>query len=458
MSTLDEEYDPYDPEDDFQHIHTLTAEQHLNTYSSLFDTTCVNQPDLAFASFHLLLGSLPAIRELRIIKGASRLDPRLHVFYIAPSGSGKGAAINFIAACGQAANLIMQSCGAITSNALTGTREKKDKPKEGDTDFERWQMTDGYLNPDAMPSNIVFFTEAAELITTKPAPDMRKCLDHFQKAMNPYRTEDNRISKKTALGPEITFFPNTSLFYTTYKPTELAEVITQRGFLQRCLFLIRDVSIDERFEDIIRVNRLMDSPQIDTSPISNLFNRINKFYQDHPSKDINIDKTVLPSVDAHLKYFQRVLRNCNNYIQDRLVDFIPRFNDIYWKLAMHSCILRQSHTINEEDISYAGIVLRDRFIQTLEFLQKNIPVPREVTQQQEQLYSRVMATFNALQNKTNQEWFPIDRLRAILVKNKFFITEREAHYFLLRLSNAGILTVRDKSIRVQRKLRKGEMF
>lgn len=453
---------PDDIYDDLPEVENPKAQQYFEMYDELFSRTCFNHPLLSFATFHMLIGSLSNVRTLKLQKGKTLLDPRMHVFYISPSASGKGAGINFTASAGREAGLSMQSCGKITANALTGTREKVDKPvaKEGSviTDFDKWAMTDGYLNPDAMPSNIVFFTEAAKLITTRPNRDMEECLDHFQKAMNPLGTEDSRISKKTALGPEITFFPNASLFFTTYKPAELAEVVTQRGFLQRCLFLVRESTIDERFEDIEQVIRNTGQDDYSTASISDLLKAIDDFYANKP-RIMTIEEGIQDVAVGQIKYYKRILLNCTDYIQERLIDFIPRFNDIYWKVAMQSAILRMDTVVREEDISYAHLMLHEKFLATLSFLSRNIPTPPEVLRQQQITFRKVQKVLEAAHTKTGKKYFALDKVAQALVRRKIFISLPDAKAYMVRLARHGVAEItKDRMCRLKRNIEATEGF
>lgn len=340
----------------------------------------------ADATFHLLLGQLPHIRDLNIRKGSvNSLDPRVHVCYLSPSATGKGVGASFVGTMAERLDLKYQEADEFTDAALVGTI---DSSGDGDPEPEY-----GWLHP-RWGINILSMTEATMVFEEQGGEYRQNLMNHLQKSMNPMGTSDNQLSKKLAQGEPIEFNPRVSLFMTTYVPTNLEEIVLERGLLQRMLLLTNRATNQDRREMSQRSLKAMQNPPDTTEQEEDIAERLLAIDQHYRNID---DLTLTPqAVERFGKSNTRLydmIAQTGPYYRERLGEFVTRFENHRTKLSMHFACLNKHEEITRQDAHRASIRTRFFFKNIVAYLEDAIEVPREFDERLSQMKQIVKKAF-----------------------------------------------------------------
>lgn len=365
-------------------------------WNDAFGHFCWNHPHYSISSFHLLMGQLPNVRDVKIHRPSSGyIDPRFHVFYIAESGSGKGQGSGFTAKMAARLGIHYKSIGVITTNALVGAHnpEKDHRIEPGYLDHE------GLAGLNKPVVHILELSEAKMIMAEKPAPEQEAIMDNLQKVMNVFGTQDNIVSKKIGLGEEIAFSSNVSMFMTTYPPKNLGDVIVDRGFIQRCLFSVRETNLDQR--EIDAKMRMTDRSKFDVYVRKLCLPIVEKFLKQADEnakhiKDIHCHPKAAQILATAESELYEIASRTPPHLWAKLGTFVTRFGDIQLKIAAHFAIIQGKSTIDLLHATFATRYIRDNFLAVIGWLERNLRPNSEFTYQYNHRATMIEKSFEAL--------------------------------------------------------------
>ena len=318
----------------------------------LFNSYIWNTPlNMDKIVYYLIQSSLPSLKNMRFNVLNRVFDFRVHVAIFMPSGSGKGGLFNYVGDICDKLGLKFYSVGQMTDSALIGSM----KQKEVYDPTTRSKVIDydesyGFLNPKR-GVDIVAMNETDILFDAKKTDYAKDLMTWFQKAMNPYRTKDNLISKDLSSG-RIEFYSNVNLLFVSKLPANFYKTITSTGFLQRTIVVYSPVPFHQKKTNdklfLENVDVIPKSTDKNLETITKHLEEINDFYKQvdkltftRQAKDVFVEQ-------MHPR-MHNPIDNINSYIQETLSEFISRYQEMAIRIAYHNAIARKSTTVDTVD-------------------------------------------------------------------------------------------------------------
>jgi len=332
----------------------------VKDYCNLFEQYCWMHELYGKCTLHLIIGQLPNVLNKKLYYRSSTHynDLRFHLCYMSPTGTGKGAGANFVYNVCQKVGLNMQSIMTITDAGLIGQPTKRLEYNATTKSMEMVVTIEKGLLDPAKGVNILFFPEASPLFKQNPGQYVQERMDYFQVVMNPMGTNDNKLSKRLAVDMMVEFNPTCSLFFTTYEPHGLFDILINRGLLQRMFFVVNTITEEQRMEMVKRSvmnmgtdpsERLKTDTQLDViakeiAEINNHAGQIDEIKQDPKVHD---------AMKGIISIMFDSVADCRQSIKEQLYKFIQRYTELIWKISAHHALMRLDDTIRVEDVVYA---------------------------------------------------------------------------------------------------------
>ena len=199
----------------------------IKEYLERFRTTSFFNEIPGLISFFYLQGQA-LVDYVRIPVWASALDPRIHVFWIQATRSGKSIAWEFV-------GKVLEDCGVPTdaynggsdAGLIGGTKTEIVTDENGKKSSEVVE-TKGVLS-ERVALN---FDEGSILLN--PSKNSQDTVLYLQTACNPIGSNSNVIVKHLS-GRRFELKPTASMWITTYPPAGVKEYVLTKGIFQRVL-------------------------------------------------------------------------------------------------------------------------------------------------------------------------------------------------------------------------------
>ena len=201
----------------------------LKGYLEHFRQVSINNEIPALLSFLFMHGQC-ALPYVRIPIGSSNIDPRVSVFWIQDTRTGKSVAYEIIENTMKKAGLQCVDYSTGTDAALVGSfrQEDADSPPT--------------VRPGVLAGRKgMNFDEGSILL--KPSKHSENTVLFLQSALNAAGTGRNVLTKHLADGT-ITIESLVSLWITTFPPDGIKEYVLDKGIFQRVLLYWRDWTLD----------------------------------------------------------------------------------------------------------------------------------------------------------------------------------------------------------------------
>jgi len=200
----------------------------LRAYLEHFRQVSKNNEIPGLLSFFFIQGQI-ALPYLRIPVGGGTLDPRVSVFWIQDTRTGKSVAFEII-------QKTLQMSGIEAIDYTTGTDAAMVGSIHEDNDGEATVRVGVLAGQKALN-----FDEGS--IILKPNSHSEQTVLYLQSALNAAGTGRNILTKHLAAGT-ITIQSLVSLWITTYPPEGIKEYVLNKGIFQRVLLYWRDWTLD----------------------------------------------------------------------------------------------------------------------------------------------------------------------------------------------------------------------
>jgi hypothetical protein len=349
----------------------------IERWKDTYESYQWNTPHISQAILHLVVGQLPAIRDMRIYTSPAHYeDGRVHVLWLQPSGTGKQGAIDFTSRICESIRindepLKFETPDDFTDPSLLGGFEEVkmwDASQRGYvTDripIEGW-LSAGVLDIFAMPEASLLFEARSQY--------KENMMVYFQRAMDPIGR--NRLTRKLLHGDKIYVDPTCSFLLTSYIPPSFTKRVMERGLVQRMVPIINPVPINQRLDNMITSVKKFNTDREDVERIetnmeylSYYLTQMNKRYMG--IKRLESDKETSMNMKAIIYDVQELLDDLPAYQQEELSKFTNRCLSYAFKITYHHTMLRGDTRIRTEDIAYSRNYLFPIWRQLINYMQE----------------------------------------------------------------------------------------
>jgi len=208
----------------------------MKDYLERFRTTSFFNEIPGLISFFYLQGQA-LVDEIRIPVWASALDPRIHVFWIQATRSGKSIAWEFTGEVADLAGLNIDMFTSGTDSALIGSIDSIPDDDGGYMTVEKPGLLAG--------KKCLNFDEGSILLQANPKQFFSEVILYLQQAMNPVGSHSNILTKHMKNG-KVECESRVSFWITSFPPAGVKEYVLTKGLFQRVLLIYRPWNDDMR--------------------------------------------------------------------------------------------------------------------------------------------------------------------------------------------------------------------
>jgi hypothetical protein len=367
----------------------------LEGYLHHFSQTSMMNEVPALLSFFFIQGQV-ALPYVRIPTGDSHLDPRVHVFWIQPSRTGKSIAWNFISDVMENIKVPYDAFASGTDAGLIGsTNPVLDENHKPTGEFE---TVPGLL----AGRKAINFDEGSILLT--PNKHSQETVLYLQTACNAVGSNSNVLVKHMK-GNKIECDSLVSLWITTYPPKGVKDYVLTKGIFQRVLLYWAHWDMGMRQE--VSTNRLAtfwrrpEENDLTKDDIYDYFKTTDKrirarllnlaeieFLQWSEMSDDEREEIVQqymwdmfkPGLNYTTALYQasddiyKELVKMNPAMSEIVASFTPGIENYLGIISLHMALLDKSWEIKEEHVDMAHEILHDLFLNLISWLEDSVEV------------------------------------------------------------------------------------
>ena len=376
----------------------------MKEYLERFRTTSFFNEVPGLISFFYLQGQA-LVDYVRIPVWASALDPRIHVFWIQATRSGKSIAWEFTGEVADKAGLNIDMFTSGTDSALIGSI---DSVSDGDGGYELVQ-NEGLLGG----KKCLNFDEGSILLQSNPKQFFSEVILYLQQAMNPVGSHSNTLTKHMKNG-KVETESRVSFWITSFPPSGVKEYVLTKGLFQRVLLIYRPWSDDmrqmvseRRMEGVFK-NKLTEVQSLED--IAQHFIRIREktharlmllsntsddewdSYSPAAKEEVarscmqdmfTIDASFEPQVLSSVEEYYTLVRGMEKHLSDVVCSFIPNILNYTVVFATHLALMRVMRDdipfdgewrVTGDDVEMATEILYDIYEQLVLWLESEVEV------------------------------------------------------------------------------------
>tara|TARA_R100001086_G_scaffold110890_3_gene56525 strand:+ start:31599 stop:33005 length:1407 start_codon:yes stop_codon:yes gene_type:complete len=366
-------------------------------YVERFGRTSIDNDIPAMLSFFFVQGQIAA-KYVRIPWDGSHLDPRVHVFWIQPSRTGKSIAWEFIGdvlkdcgieSTGYTAGTDAGLIGGVVSETVTNEHGKKEQITV---------QTKGMLGGQ----KALNFDEGSVILD--PGQHSKQTVLYLQQACNPIGSNSNILEKHMS-GRTISTESLASLWITTYPPKGVKDYVLTKGIFQRVLLFWSHWSMDRRMGvSMVRMEKAFTTTpktKVDYEDIVNYFTGLEKrlLYRvlkltdcdvmqwDEMDRDqqeelvqscmdrmFTVDETFRAASYDVVEDFYSLLNDMEFALKDIVSSFLPAMENYSVILATHIAMMDDSWVVTGEHLDMAKDILYDLFKNLISWLEGEVEI------------------------------------------------------------------------------------
>ena len=355
-------------------------------------------------SFFYLQGQA-LVDEIRIPVWASALDPRIHVFWIQATRSGKSIAWEFTGEVASLAGIDIDMFTSGTDSALIGSI---DSIKDDDGSYMTVEKP-GLL----AGKKCLNFDEGSILLQPNPKQFFSEVILYLQQAMNPIGSHSNVLTKHMKNG-KVECESRVSFWITSFPPAGVKEYVLTKGLFQRVLLLyqpwnddMRQMVSEQRMSGVFKnklekVMSLEDIAQhfihIKEKVRSRLLTKANVTHEQwgdmtpYQKEEVarammydmfKTDASFEPQLMAAVDSYYTLVRGMDKHLSDVVCSFIPNVLSYTILFATHIALMRvmrdgigveDEWSITGDDVEMAAEVLYDVYEQLVLWLESEVEV------------------------------------------------------------------------------------
>lgn len=350
---------------DWQNYKAIQQFPLMKGYVNMFNDISYHNEMAGLISFLYVQGQV-AVDYIRIPVNNSHIDPRIHLFWIQPTRSGKTIAWEHTGEVLESLGIKQDMFSTGSDAALIGSWNKYEEDGE-----QVLELQEGLLGG----KKALNFDEGSLLFETKKQ-HLSEVVLYLQQAMNPVGTKANTLVKHLKDGT-IETESRVSFWLTTFPPQGVREVVLTKGVFQRVLLLIRPWPIERR-EQVSeeRMNTMFQRPpeyEYSIKDFESYFRTLREALQNRVCKLANItavewaqknqddkekiaqsvmydmwkvDNSFHPILNSHKDHMYELVRLMDPKMADVVCAFIPNLLNYTGILATHFALLDE-YTMTE---------------------------------------------------------------------------------------------------------------
>ena len=389
----------------------------LRAYLHHFSLTSMKNEVPGLLSFFFVQGQA-ILPYVRIPTGDTHLDPRVHVFWIQPSRTGKSIAWNFISDICEQAEVPIELFASGTDAGLIGSTEAV-LDDDGKPTGE-YETIDGLL----AGRKAINFDEGS--IILNPGKHSQETVLYLQTACNPVGSGNNTLVKHMK-GNKVEAESSVSMWITTYPPKGVKEYVLTKGIFQRVLLYWKHWDMDERQGvSMKRLSTFYRKPEVTEYSREDLyeyFRETQKWVRDKLLNLAEISFTTWDEmskdekeelVQSHMwdmftadENYEIALHQASEEVYDLLRDMDPSMSEIVASFppaienylgifSTHMAVLERSDVIQAHHVDMAHEILLDLFINLISWLEDSVEIGGNKNKEQK-LLNDMMTAYNACQ-------------------------------------------------------------
>jgi hypothetical protein len=389
----------------------------LSAYLHHFSLTSMKNEVPGLLSFFFVQGQA-ILPYVRIPTGDTHLDPRVHVFWIQPSRTGKSIAWNFISDICEHAEVPIELFASGTDAGLIGSTEAV-LDDDGKPTGE-YETIDGLL----AGRKAINFDEGS--IILNPGKHSQETVLYLQTACNPVGSGNNTLVKHMK-GNKVEAESSVSMWITTYPPKGVKEYVLTKGIFQRVLLYWKHWDMDERqgvsMKRLSTFYRKPVTTEYSREDLYEYFRETQKWVRDKLLNLAEISFTTWDEmhkdekeelVQSHMwdmftadENYEIALHQASEEVYDLLRDMDPSMSEIVASFtpaienylgifSLHMAVLERSDVIQAHHVDMAHEILLDLFINLISWLEDSVEIGGNKNKEQKLLNDLVTA-FNVCQ-------------------------------------------------------------
>ena len=362
----------------------------LKGYLEHFRKVSINNDIPGMLSFFFVQG-LVASPYVRIPMENNHLDPRVHVFWIQASRTGKSAAWEFIGDILRDVEVPAEMYTSGSDAGLIGGWEKDEESK-------KWEIQEGLL----AGHKALNFDEGSILLN--PGKFSQETVLYLQSACNPIGSNGNQLVKHNKMG-SIKLESLTSLWATTYPPKGVKDYVLTRGIFQRVLLYwkhwtlpmrkaiseersclawapatetsvsydaLTDYFINLRKRLIARILSISGTNEKEWNDLSrnDREDLLQQYMRVFFTKDDTFDIAILNAVD---NYYE-LIGNIDYELGDVVSSFIPAIINYTIIFSCHIAMLDETWEVTGDHVEMAEDILYDLYGNLIAWLEDEVEV------------------------------------------------------------------------------------
>jgi len=369
----------------------------MQGYVERFGKTSIDNDIPALLSFFFVQGQVAA-PYVRIPWDESHLDPRVHVFWIQPSRTGKSIAWEFVGDILKDCNLEYDAYTTGSDAGLVGGVVNETVVDENGKKEQVAVQTDGMLGGQ----KALNFDEGS--IILNPGKHSQETVLYLQSACNPIGSNSNVLVKHLS-GRRIETESLASLWITTYPPKGVKEYVLTKGIFQRVLLFWSDWDMNRRMNvSQTRMSKAYTKPkegEVSYDEIVGHFTGLEKRLRDRvlelsetsfvewdqatreEQEEIvqsvmyemfTADESFYAATYDVVEDYYALLEELSFTITDVVASFIPAMENYSVILATHLAMMDDTWTVTGEHLDMAKDILYDLFKNLIQWLEGEVEV------------------------------------------------------------------------------------
>jgi hypothetical protein len=360
----------------------------ISQFCTSFELYSYNNKKYGQLAAHVLLGQI--LKNIKVYYGSFYIDPRVSLFLMQPSATGKSVVWDFIKGVGEKVSLRIDDIDEATDAGLVGSEE----PEEVlDPETKTKTIVHNIVKGKLADNDILHYDEGKMLMNRGQYSS--NTLSWFQKALNPIGTGQN-VCKKNLAHSEIEIKPTCSLLITSHEIDNVLESILNTGFFQRIVFYPRYIPVDERKQnEMLRQDRfgIQFENSIDAEVLGEMLFQIIKETTDYK---LVVDPAVYPVAKQYIDGRYKLINQTNERVKEIMATFIPRYDNLMDVFALHHSVVNHKTKIDVEDIKYGGSLSHELFQEVMTWVEENITLAK-LNVKEKAYFDRLYQMWNSME-------------------------------------------------------------